>query len=159
MWRILCQLIFDLAFYLPGVEHHLSALHSDAERRAARLFVWRRLFRNWRYWAVVAVVGWMAAVLLFLGIDQVSFAVQRTPPPWRVGRIDAVMFLIYGMLIALSLGILGMLPLRRIVRREMETFLKEQGYLLCRRCAYNLAGLAGPVCPECGFQTRHAERN
>lgn len=56
--------------------------------------------------------------------------------------------------IAATLGVLltyaALYLFRRVARRQLRLYLNARGIRVCMGCGYNLRGVAGPRCPECG---------
>jgi hypothetical protein len=143
------QWLFDAAFYLPGVSRELAALETPQLRNDARVAVWHRLFANWRYWVLCAIV---AAIVSWIGIrgGRIIAHYAMSVLPFRYPFLFQAIWGTFLFLVALIFAFVGMWPIQRLVRREMHAHLRELGYRLCPDCAYDLRAVGGPKCPECG---------
>lgn len=150
MIRRLWYYLFDWSFYLPGVAAEMRGM-SREQQNAARLFVWRRLFRSVHYWLLTAVV-----VLLMLptGIFALRLFVSKvllnTGANYGYRYVYITAASLTGILAALGLAVLSMQPLRNMVRTAFDAYLHSAGLRLCRRCGYDLRETPAPRCPECG---------
>lgn len=150
MLRRLWYYLFDWSFYLPGVAAEMRGM-SREQQSAARLFVWRRLFRSWRYWLFTAlIVGLVLPFGIFLPrwfVDEVLTS-ARGGYEYRAAYVLGASLI--GIVAALGLAVLSMQPLRNMVRTAFDAYLHSAGLRLCRRCGYDLRETPAPRCPECG---------
>ncbi len=147
----LLQFLFDASLYLPDVQRELHLLPTQQERNAARLYVWRRLFRSSQYWLLCVAMCCVAVVALGAGRPLLDWA-QRALSI-RELWVEALLFLTYGLVIAAALSYFGMWPLRRLVARTLRDHLAMKGLRLCTSCGYDLRGMGDAPrgrCPECG---------
>lgn len=144
-WR---GLVYAWAFYLPNVRGELSLFDTQEDRNRARLHVWRILFRSWRYWwlcflTTATMVASMAAPLIFSPSLRIAFGRQNA-------IAERLAIFVYFIGLALSFTIIGMLPLRRMILRQLRTHMNERGIVVCIGCGYDLRGSISARCPECG---------
>ena len=149
MLRRIWYFLFDWTFYLPGVSAQMSGM-TRAQQSAARLFVWRRLFRSVNYWLLtLAILGLMTPLVVIL--PQRIVRAFAGSPGWLGSRLLlAVLLSAVGVAAAVGVAILGMEPLRAMVRRAFDAYLDSAGLRLCRACGYDLRENVAARCPECG---------
>lgn len=140
--------MFDLALWLPDVSREMALLETQEARNAARMYVWRVLFRRWRYWVWTAGVCVLAILAILLG-----YSFTRQICGWiglRGTAAQTSVFFAYSLALGAVLGFGGMLPLRRAIHRVLRNYLCERGVPVCLRCGYDLRGQREQRCPECG---------
>ena len=114
---------------------------AEDRRRANRRATLRLVGRpRWLLAAAAAIV--LALTLTFAlrwGVSSLGLPISRTTSN-----------LILAVPVAIGCSLFGVWLMRRELSRRLRLELLDRGVPVCVRCGYDLLGVPGPGCPECG---------
>ncbi len=94
-----------------------------------------------RFW--LSIAGYVAATTLFVGFARLLTRTYRIAPQRPIALATLFACCLIGPLVASWMT-------RRRTRRALRQALVAEGIPICVPCGYDLRGLPGPCCPECG---------
>ena len=116
----------------------LQRLPTDEARRRAMSIAKAKVSMQWRYWAAIAGIVAVSAVIQF------SFRRLGIPPAWR----GMVRWLVVAVTVTSCLGLY--LSFKKTIQRTLWRILANEGIPRCTSCGYDLTGNTSGICPECG---------
>ena len=119
----------------------LQWLEDRADRAAVFRAAQRRLFINPWGW----LIGGPLTVGFVLGVHHARlWALGHTPvPAWTLFVLALAVLVAYVYTVSTFVFV-------RLLRRHIRAMVRDRGVPLCPGCGYNLHGLSGGRCPECG---------
>jgi hypothetical protein len=131
--------------WVPLRASELENLESERDRDEARRYVYRRLSRDWRYYAVMLLC---CGALILVMVPASPYVRPLLP---GVGPIPPhVVRMAFWGAIGAVVALAAMWFFRRTCDRHLREYLNRRGVRVCMNCGYNLRALTEHRCPECG---------
>ena len=124
-----------------GLERELARVESPQLRKE----IWLKASARLQTWPRAGIVVVVLIDLLFFVVAPLSLTLQN----WNRDRNSAMFYAGFGIL-GTCVAVLPFLFRRRTMRLALREQLRAHGIPACLHCGYNLTGIAGNRCPECG---------